>query len=102
MVEQSKVKHHTDNLSAGFTLHPFVIDSTGNIGPKAYQFIKFFNEISGVKEVNGKGKRKVSGKEVFMRRRILFMCILRGALARENAPFQLKPCRNTMESAKFY
>ena len=65
MVELSKVKHHTDNLSAGFTLHPFVIDSTGNIGPKADQFIKFFNEISGVVEVNGEGKRKVSGKEYY-------------------------------------
>ena len=45
VVEQLKIKHHVDNASAGFTLHPFVID-TGDIGPRADKVTKFINEIS--------------------------------------------------------
>ena len=103
LTESEKINHHMDNLSEGFALHPFVIDSTGNWGPMATKFIKFINEISGVKEnSDGKGRRtKMSGKEVFMRRRILFLWNLRGAIARENALLQLKPYRATGEFHEF-
>ena len=76
-----------------------MIDSTGNSGPRATNFIKFINELSGVKEsVAGKGRKgKMSWKEVFLRRRILFLCNLRGAIARENALLRLKPLRVTEE-----
>ena len=103
VVENMKIKHHTDNLSAGFSLHPFVIDSTGNIGPRATKFIKFINEVSGVSagDTIGGGRSKVFGKEVFLKRRILFICNLRSAIARENALLQLKPYRITPEIAEF-
>jgi hypothetical protein len=103
IVENAKIKHHGDNLSAGFTLHPFVIDSTGNIGPRATKFIKFINEVSGISSgdtIDGR-RSKVSWKEVFLKRRILFMCNLRSAIARENALLQLKPFRSIPEMAEF-
>ena len=37
------------------------------------------------------GVRKQLSKEVFLRRRILFFCMLRGAIARENALCLMKP-----------
>ena len=49
----------------------------------------------------GGGRSKVSGKEVFLKRRILFICNLRSAIARENALLQLKPYRITPEIAEF-
>ena len=67
------------NSSAAFMLHPFVIDSTGNlvvsnIGSKANKVIDFVNGISGDKVDKTTAKEgTVSGKEVFLRRRILFM-----------------------------
>ena len=60
-------------------LHPFVIDSTGNlvvsnIGSKANKVINFVNGISGDKVDKTTAKEgTVSGKEFFLRRRILFM-----------------------------
>jgi len=51
-VEEDKRIHHIDNLTSGFSIQPFVIESTGNIGPQADKFISFINNISGVNDVD--------------------------------------------------
>ncbi len=40
-------------------------------------------------------------KEVFLRRRILFFCNLKCAIARENALLQLKPIKLAVECREF-
>ena len=60
------------------------------------EFISFINKISGIKGADGAagaGKKMDYSKEVFLRRRILFFCNLKCAIARENALLQLKPFR---------
>jgi len=47
------------------------------------------------------GVRKQLSNEVFLRRRILFFCMLKGAIARENALLQLKPIKVVEECCKF-
>ena len=76
-----------DNLSAGLMLHPFGTDSTGNINHRPISLLNSSNEISGVKvdKPTGGRRRKVSGKQVFLRRRILLTCSLRWAIKGEYA-----------------
>ena len=101
-VEEDKRNKHMDNLSPGFSFQPFVIDTTGNIGPQANKFISFINNLSGLNDVVGAtGVRKQSSKEIFLRRRILFFCNLKGAIARENALLQLKPFKIAEECCEF-
>ena len=78
---------------------------TGNLGPQATEFIGYINKISGIK---GEGEAADSGKklrtnsiEVFLRRRILFPCNLKCAIARENALLQLKPFKFVRECREF-
>ena len=47
------------------------------------------------------GVRKQLSKEVFLRRRILFFCNLKGAIARENAVLLLKPFKVVDECCEF-
>ena len=89
-------------MTSGFSIQPFVIESTGNIGPQADKFISFINNISGVNDVDAAtGVRKQLSKEVFLRRRILFFCNLKGAIARENALLQIKPIKVVDECREF-
>lgn len=66
-----------DDLSAGFTLHPFEIDPTGNIDLRADKVSQVINEISGVKvdkwkSVNGGEFYSCVILEVRLRGRVLF------------------------------
>ena len=91
-------------MTSGFSIQPFVIESTGNIGPQADKFISFINNISGVIDVDaatGVSQEAVLSKEVFLRRRILFFCNLKGAIARENALLQIKPIKVVDECREF-
>jgi hypothetical protein len=47
------------------------------------------------------GVRKQLSNEVFLRRRILFFCMLKGAIARENAHLLLKPFKFVDECREF-
>ncbi len=104
-VETAKLNHHIDNLTPGFSIQPFVIDQTGNLGPQATEFISYINKLSETKDaagVAGAGKKLgYSIKEVFLRRRILFYCNLKCAIARENALLQLKPCKMAVDRREF-
>ncbi len=63
--------------------------------------------------VPGRSREKIEGvasagkklgyniKEVFLRRRILFFCNLKCAIARENALLQLKPIKLAVECREF-
>ena len=99
--EETKRNHHIVNLTPGFSFHPFVIDQTGYIGPHATEFIKYFNKLSGIKAVDKAGKQLNNSKEMFLRRRILFFCNLKCAIARENALLQLKPFKIAVDSREF-
>ena len=91
-------------MTPGFSFQPFIIDHTGNLGPQATEFINFINKISGIKGADGAagaGKKMDYSKEVFLRRRILFFCNLKCAIARENALLQLKPFRVVGECREF-
>ena len=102
VVEENKRNHHIDNLSPGFSLQPFIIETSGNIGPQANKFISYINDISEVGGVDAAtGVRKQLNKEVFLRRRILFFCNLKGAIARENALLLLKPFKVVDECCEF-
>ena len=102
VVEENKRNHHIDNLSPGFSLQPFIIETSGNIGPQANKFISCINDISEVGGVDAAtGVRKQLSKEVFLRRRILFFCNLKGAIARENALLLLKPFKVVDECCEF-
>jgi hypothetical protein len=102
IVEENKRNHHIDNLSPGFSIQPFIMETSGNIGPQANKFISYINSISGVDEVDAAtGVRKQLIKEVFLRRRILFFCMLKGAIARENALLLLKPFKAVDECCEF-
>ena len=104
MAEAAKRNHHIDNLTPGFSFQPFIIDHTGNLGPQATEFISFINKISGIKGADGAagaGKKMDYSKEVFLRRRILFFCNLKCAIARENALSQLKPSKIVGECREF-
>ena len=46
-------------------------------------------------------KLRTNSIEVFLRRRILFFCNLKGAIARENALLQLKPVKVVEECCEF-
>jgi hypothetical protein len=104
-VETAKLNHHIDNLTPGFSIQPFVIDQTGNLGPQATEFISYFNKLSETKDAAGvasAGKKLgYNIKEVFLRRRILFFCNLKCAIARENALLQLKPIKLAVECREF-
>ena len=72
---------------------------------QATGFISYINKISGIK---GEGEAADAGKkirtnslEVFLRRRILFFCNLKCAIARENALLQLKPLKIVRECREF-
>jgi hypothetical protein len=102
IVEENKRNHHIDNLSPGFSIQPFIMETSGNIGPQANKFISYINSISGVDDVDAAtGVRKQLIKEVFLRRRILFFCMLKGAIARENALLLLKPFKAVDECCEF-
>ena len=104
MAEAAKRNHHIVNLTPGFSFQPFIIDHTGNLGPQATEFISFINKVSGIKGADGAagaGKKMDYSKEVFLRRRILFFCNLKCAIARENALLQLKPFRVVGECREF-
>ena len=105
MAEEEKRTHHINNLTPGFSFQPFIIDQTGNLGPQATGFISYINKISGIK---GEGEDADAGKkirtnslEVFLRRRILFFCNLKCAIARENALLQLKPIKIVRDCREF-
>ena len=105
MAEEEKRTHHINNLTPGFSFQPFIIDQTGNLGPQATGFISYINKISGIK---GEGEDADAGKkirtnslEVFLRRRILFFCNLKCAIARENALLQLKPLKIVRDCREF-
>ena len=103
-VEEDKRIHHIDNLIESWFFNPTIcFESTGNIGPQANnKFISFINNISGVNDVDAAtGVRKQLSKEVFLRRRILFFCNLKGAIARENALLQIKPIKVVDECCEF-
>jgi hypothetical protein len=96
MVEVDKAKHHSNNLEKGFSFYPFVVDTSGNWGNMAKNFIKFINKLSGVKEtIDSKGHPRTCRQEIYLFKRIQFFCNLRGAIARENALLQLKPMKFT-------
>ena len=68
-------------------------------------FSRLINKICGFK---GEGEAADAGKtlrtnsiEVFLRRRILFFCNLKCAIARENALLQLKPFKIVKECREF-
>ena len=85
-----------------FHFYPFGIPVTeGIITQNDLIPYKFINWISKVKMDNTTGgcENTVSGKEAFLRIRILFMCNLGGAIARENSYMQLKPCQITSDFA---
>ena len=63
--------------------------------------IKYFTKLSGIKAVDKAGKQLNNGKEMFLRRRILFFCNLKCAIARENALLQLKPFKMAVDSREF-
>ncbi len=69
------------------------------------EFISYFNKLSETKDAAGiAGAGKNLGyniKEVFLRRRILFFCNLKRAVARENALLQLKPIKPAIECREF-
>ena len=74
-------------------------------GPQAINSIGCINSISvnGVNDVDAAtGVRKqLTCKEVFLRRRILFFCILKGSIARENTHLLLKPFKVVDECCEF-
>ena len=91
-------------MTTGFSFQPFIIDHTGNLGPQATNFISYINDLSGIKVVKGAagaGKKLGNSKEDFLRRRILFFCNLKCAIARENALLQLKPFKVGEERREF-
>ena len=103
MAEEDKRTHQINNLTPGFSFQPFIIDQTGNLGPKATGFISYINKISGIKgEAADTGKKiRTNSLEVFLRRRILFFCNLKCAIARENALLQLKPLKIVRDCREF-
>ena len=83
----------------------WVWNELANYELKATGFISYINKISGIKgesEAADVGKKlRTNSIEVFLRRRILFFCNLKCAIARENALLQLKPLKIVRECREF-
>jgi hypothetical protein len=86
MVEEEKLKKHRDNLDLdeNSSFYAFIIDMSGRIGTRGKAFI---NKIKALSKCNDNCKYK----EQFLRRRISYLCLNRGAIARENALLSLIP-----------
>ena len=86
MVEEEKLKKYRDNLDLdeNSSFYAFIIDMSGRIGTRGKAFI---NKIKALSKCNDNCKYK----EQFLRRRISYLCLNRGAIARENALLSLIP-----------
>ena len=86
MVEEEKLKKHRDNLDLdeNSSFYAFIIDMSGRIGDQGKAFI---NKIKALSKCSDNCKYK----EQFLRRRISYLCLNRGAIARENALLSLIP-----------
>ena len=88
MVEEEKLKKHRDNLDLdeNSSFYAFIIDMSGRIGPRGIKH-SLINKIKALSKCNDNCKYK----EQFLRRRISYLCLNRGAIARENALLSLIP-----------
>ena len=91
-VEEAKSKKHKDNLdlNENCLFYAFIIDMSGRIGDQGKAFI---NKIKALSTSSDNSKYK----EQFLRRRISYLCLNRGAIARENALLSLIPLNEAEE-----
>ena len=86
IIEVKKFNKHKDNLDLGENslFFAFAIDLSGRIGDQGKAFITKIKALS-------KCSDNCKYKEQFLRRRISYLCLIRGAIARENALLSLIP-----------
>ena len=86
MVEAEKLTKHKNNLDLNENqlFYAFIIDLSGRIGDQGKAFITKIKALS-------KCSDNCKYKEQFLRRRISYLCLNRGAIARENALLSLIP-----------
>ena len=92
MVEAEKLTKHQDNLdlNENTLFYAFIIDLSGRIGDQGKAFITKIKALSMCSD-------NCKYKEQFLRRRISYLCLNRGAIARENALLSLIPLNNEDE-----
>lgn len=92
MTEEEKLRKHKDNLNLNENslFYAFIIDMSGRIGDQGKAFISKIKALSTSSD-NSKYK------EQFLRRRISYLCLNRGAIARENALLSLIPLNEAEE-----